>query len=140
MAVENKTQPTKKSVAQFLKSVENKTRVEDAKVVINMMKEITGLKPTMWGPSIIGFGTYHYEYESGRKGKVPLVGFSPRKASLSFYIKTDKTLLKKLGKHKLSKACLYITRLENIDVDILYQMIEKSYIEGKKKNGNNPVC
>ena len=133
---ENKTKPTKESVPQFLKGLENRKRAEDARVVLKMMKAITGLRPTMWGPSIIGFGTYNYTYESGRSGSVPLVGFSPRKANLTFYIKLDKSLLKKLGKYKTSKACLYITKLEDIEIDILHKLIEKAYAEGKMKQGS----
>jgi hypothetical protein len=132
---EMKTKRNKKSVQKFLKDLENRKRAQDAQVVVKIMKEVTGLKPAMWGEFIIGFGTYHYEYESGRTGEVPLVGFSPRKANLTLYIGKDETLLKKLGKHKTSKACLYINRLEDVDLAVLQKLIKKSFEKGKKKPG-----
>jgi hypothetical protein len=136
---EMKTKRNKKSVQKFLKGLENRKRAEDAMVVVEIMKEVTGLKPEMWGEFIIGFGTYGYTYESGRSGEVPIVGFSPRKASLTFYIRRDEALLKKLGKHKTSKACLYITRLEDVDLKVLRQLIKKSY-EHSLKNADSAVC
>jgi hypothetical protein len=140
---ELKTKQNKKSVPQFLKSVENKKRVEDAKVIIEMMKDITGDKPKMWGDSVIGFGTYHYKYESGREGDWFVTGVSPRKANLTVYIMSgfgdNDPLLKKLGKYKTSKSCLYITKLENVDLKILRKLIEKS-VEHMNTRTDGGVC
>lgn len=127
---ENKTRPTKVSVDDFLATVEERRRKE-AQTIIDMMRRVSGLEPVMWGPSIIGFGSQHYKSESGREGDIPQLGFSPRKVSLTlyFYEGFDRysALLQKLGKHKLTTACLYINKLEDIDVDILRQMLEQSY-------------
>lgn len=127
---ENKTKATKASVAAFVKAVPNATRRADCETVIDMMRAATKLEPKMWGPSIIGFGSYHYKYESGREGDMPIIGLSPRKESLVLYI-TDKfedfkAELKKLGPHKTGKSCLYIKRLDDIDVPTLKAMIAKS--------------
>lgn len=133
-----KTKPTSKSVTAFINSVENETRRRDAKTILAMMKRITGEKPTMWGPSIVGFGKYHYVYESGREGDMLITGFSPRKASMSLYVLgsvRDDPLFEKLGKHKRSVACLYVNKLEDIDLAILEKIIAKSYKATKKKWG-----
>ena len=128
-----KTQPNEASVVQFIESVEQAKRQADAKVILQMMSDITGEKPIMWGTSIIGFGTYHYRYASGREGDWMRIGFSPRKANLSLYLMNGfseyQSLLKKLGKYKTGKSCLYINKLEDIDVDILKQMIHHSFFE-----------
>lgn len=128
---ENKTKPTKESVSAFINGVENETRKRDAKTVLAMMKKITGEKPKMWGPSIIGFGEYHYKYESGREGDMLNVGFSPRKANLVLYvmgsIAEDDPLRSKLGKYKTGKACLYVNKLDDIDLAVLEKIIAKSY-------------
>ena len=104
MAAENKTKPTKASVSAFIAAVENPTRRSDCKKVIAMMKRATGVAPKMWGPSIVGFGSYHYRYESGREGDSPIVAFSPRKQDLTLYVLGDfaeqDALLARLGKHK----------------------------------------
>ena len=133
-----KTKPTSKSVTAFINAVENETRKRDAKTLLAMMKRITGEKPTMWGPSIIGFGKYHYVYESGREGDMPIIGFSPRKASMSLYVLGsvgDDRLFEKLGKHKRSVACLYVNKLEDIDLAILEKIIVKSFKATTKKCG-----
>lgn len=113
---ENKTQPTSASVDDFIARIQNGRRKADAQVALKIYKEITGLPPVMWGPSIIGFGTHHYAYESGREGTIPAAGFSPRKANMTFYVgeKFDgaKSLYTRLGKHKKSVACLYINKLD----------------------------
>ncbi|TFF96969.1 DUF1801 domain-containing protein [Candidatus Thorarchaeota archaeon] len=127
---ENKTVPTDKSVEEFLKSVENDKRREDGLKILEMMKDITGEEPVMWGNSIVGFGDYHYKYASGREGDWFKVGFSPRKRNLTLYLMCDvKELgdsLEKLGKHKIGKGCLYINKLEDVDIGVLREIVEKS--------------
>ena len=127
---ESKTRPMDASVEDFLKDVEHPQRREDGFELLEMMKEITNEEPIMWGPSIIGFGSYHYKYESGREGDMPLTGFSPRKKSLTVYIMSGfeeyKDLLDKLGKHKIGKSCLYINKLADVDKNVLKKIIKKS--------------
>jgi hypothetical protein len=127
---ENKTVPTDKSVEEFLKSVENDKRREDGLKILEMMKDITGEEPVMWGSSIVGFGDYHYKYASGREGDWFKVGFSPRKRNLTLYLMCDvkelRDSLEKLGKHKIGKGCLYINRLEDVDIGVLREIVEKS--------------
>ncbi len=129
------TVPTRASVTQFINAVENETRRKDAKTILAMMKKITGDKPLMWGPSIIGFGKYHYVYDSGREGDFLLVGFSPRKANMVLYVlgSLDPTdpLLGKLGKFKRGRACLYINKLDDVDPGVLEKIIKKSYDKTK---------
>ena len=134
---ENKTQPTNVSVSEFIAAVENKRRQSDAKKVLKIYKKVTGLPPVMWGPSIIGYGTYHYKYESGREGDMAAGGFSPRKANLAFYVGNKfegaHELYAKLGKYKRSVACLYINKLDDIDIEVLKEIIKRDF--------NNPsVC
>lgn len=133
---ENKMQPNDVSAEAFIEQVANARRREDAWVLLDLFKEITGHEPVMWGPSIIGFDSYHYVYASGREGDAPAAAFSPRSANLVVY-NTDEfegfdDLIANLGKHKLSKACLYINKLADVDVDVLRQIIEKSYRFTKK--------
>lgn len=127
---ESKTKPTKFSVAAFLDSVPDVDKRADALALIDMMQSATGEKPVMWGPSIIGFGSYHYRYESGREGDSPVVGFSPRKSALVLYIVTGfsgaESLLAKLGKHATGKSCIYIKRLADVDVRILRKLVDQS--------------
>jgi hypothetical protein len=127
---EPKTRPTEVNVEDFLKTVEHPQRREDGFELLKMMKEITNEEPTMWGASIVGFGSYHYKYESGREGDMPLTGFSPRKRSLTVYIMSGfeeyKDLLDKLGKHKIGKACFYINKLADVDTTVLKKIIKKS--------------
>jgi hypothetical protein len=126
----NVMRPRKTSVPKFLAAVENPVRRGDAAALVKMMQAATGETPRMWGPSIIGFGTCHYVYDSGREGDMPIIGFSPRKSSLVLYITTGfagaETLLARLGKHKTSKACLYVTKLADIDQGVLNELIVKS--------------
>ncbi len=133
---ENKTKPTQKSVTSFIQEVENDARRQDAKTLLALMKKITGEKAKMWGPSIIGFGKYHYKYESGREGDMLNVGFSPRKANMVLYVlgslKDDDPLLSKLGKFKRGRACLYVNKLSDVDTNILEKVIAKSYKTTKK--------
>lgn len=128
---ENKTKPTSASVDDFIAKIENPRRRTDALTALRIYKEITGLPPVMWGPSIIGFGTYHYVYDSGREGDAPAAGFSPRKASMTFYVGNNfdgaEELYAKLGKHKKSVACLYINKLDDVDLDVLYEIITRQY-------------
>jgi hypothetical protein len=127
---ELKTKPNDKSVADFLNRVENDTKREDSFTILELMKEVTGVEPIMWGDSIIGFGSYHYKYASGREADWFLTGFSPRVQNLTLYIMDGfedyDALLGKLGKHSTGKSCLYVKRLKNIDLDILRKMVEKS--------------
>ena len=134
---ELKTKPTKKSVEQFLKKVENPTKREDSFKILELMKEITQEKPLMWGQSIVGFGSYHYKYSSGREGDWPLVGFSPRKKNLTLYIMSGferyELLLDNLGKFKTGKSCLYINKLKDLDIKILRDLILESVKYMKKE-------
>ena len=128
---ENKTQKTGASVDEFIASVENRRRREDGLTLLHMMKEVTGLVPEMWGPSIVGFGEYHYKYDSGREGDMPLTGFSPRSRSLSLYIMAGfdeyDDLLNRLGKHRIGASCLYINKLADVDMGVLRDLIAQSY-------------
>ena len=128
---QNKTRPITTSVTSFLNSVEDEIQRRDSHTLISIMKEITGEEPVIWGSSIIGFGSYHYKYNSGREGDMLLTGFSPRKQNLSLYIMAGFTkyeeLLQKLGKHKTGKSCLYIKRLSEINTDVLIELIKASY-------------
>jgi Domain of unknown function (DU1801) len=128
---ENKTKPTSVSVAAFVDALANDIRKSDAKSLIKLMQSATGEKPRMWGPSIIGFGSYHYRYDSGREGDSLIVGFSPRKAELVLYGVTGALeaapLLTKLGKHSMGKGCLYIKKLEDVDTTVLKEMIVKAF-------------
>ena len=127
---ELKTKPNEQSVEDFLKKVENPSKRNDSFEILKIMKEVTQQKPVMWGNSIVGFGSYHYKYASGREGDWPLTGFSPRKQNLTIYImpgfeKYD-DLLKNLGKFKTGKSCLYIKKLQDIDIDKLRELIIES--------------
>jgi len=132
---ENKTKPTQVSVAAYINALPDEARRTDAKTLVRLMQVATGEKPRMWGPSIIGFGSYHYVHDSGREGDMPLVGFSPRKAATVVYgaIGFDGAiaLLAKLGKHTTGKGCLYIKKLADVDEKVLAQLIAKSV--GKKR-------
>ena len=127
---ELKTKPNKLSVKKFLDQIEDDQKRKDSYVILEMMKDISKEEPKMWGTSIIGFGDYHYKYASGREGDWFKTGFSPRKQNLTLYImsafKEDDDLLKKLGKYKTGKSCLYIKQLEDVDVKVLKKMIKKS--------------
>lgn len=133
---ELKTKPTGASVAAFLRSVDDDQRRRDAREVVTMMKEITGKRPKLWGTSIVGFGTYHYKYKSGREGDWPVTGFSPRKQNLAIYIMPGfsryAALMKKLGKYKTGKSCLYLKRLDDVDGKVLRQLITRSVADMKK--------
>ena len=128
---ETKTKPTRVSVEDFLSTVADERKVADSRVLIKMMSKITGEKPYMWGPSIIAFGTYHYKYDSGHEGDACIAGFSPRKGAMTIYLMSDfetqlPELVSKLGKYKASKACLYVKKLDDIDLDVLEQLVRLS--------------
>ena len=124
---ENKTKPTESSVHDFLEAIENEQKRADAFWLLQRMKTLSGCEPVLWGPSLIGFGTYHYKYDSGREGDFFRIGFSPRKTSFSLYIMAGFSrfdeLLEKLGNHKTGKSCLYIKRLSDINEDVLDELM-----------------
>ncbi|HLK22917.1 MAG TPA: DUF1801 domain-containing protein [Bryobacteraceae bacterium] len=127
---ENKTKPTKLSVTEFIDSLPDAEKRADAKALVKLMQSAAGEKPKMWGPSIVGFGSCHYVYESGREGDMPLIAFSPRKPALVLYNLTGfdgaGAALEKLGKHTTGKGCLYIKKLSDVDQKVLQTMIGKS--------------
>ena len=127
---EPKTKQNTGSVEKFLNTIADERRRDDCFRVLEIMKAVTKAEPAMWGKSIIGFGSYQYKYESGTKGEWFLIGFSPRKQDLTLYIMAGleryPALLKKLGKHKTGKSCLYIKKLEDVDVPTLKQLIKQS--------------
>ena len=139
---ENKTVKTGASVEDFIAGVENKRRREDGIALLEMMREITGLEPEMWGPSIVGFGDLHYKYESGREGDMFLTGFSPRKRSLSLYVTSEfdmyEALLARLGKHRRGASCLYINKLADVDADVLRELVRRAY--ERARDGGGGVC
>lgn len=126
----NKTTETQNSVIDFINTVEDLTKRNDSFELVKLMQEQTGFEPKMWGPGIIGFGSYHYKYASGHEGDAPLVGFSPRKDAISLYLyssfENKEELLSKFGKHKAGKGCIYIKKIVDIDVEILKKMISYS--------------
>ncbi|WP_163100024.1 DUF1801 domain-containing protein [Peribacillus alkalitolerans] len=127
---ELKTKENDHSVIEFIENVDSLKKKEDAYKLLDIFTETTGFKAKMWGPSIIGFGSYHYKYESGHEGDAPLVGFSPRKAKISLYFAPGDTkrdeLLGKFGKHTTGKACVYINKIADIDEDVLKELITQS--------------
>jgi hypothetical protein len=128
---ENKTKPTDVSVEEFLAAVEHPRRRADGFELLDMMRHITSQEAVMWGPTIVGFGSYHYKYGSGREGDSAAVGFSPRKANLVLYGLTycpeSTELLSRLGKHKTGAGCLYVNNLEDVDRDVLAELIRAGY-------------
>lgn len=126
-AATNKTIPTDENVQAFLNQTEDDQNRQDCQTILDMMSRITGQPPKMWGTSIIGFGSYHYKYESGREGDAAVAGFSPRKQNITIYIVPgyDKIehLLTKLGKYKIGKSCLYLKRLADVDEQVLSDII-----------------
>jgi len=130
MAYEQKTKETDNSVVEFIENVDSLKKREDAFKLVDIFTETTGFEARMWGPSIIGFGSYHYKYESGHEGDAPLVGFSPRKAKISLYFAPGVTnrekLLKDFGKHTTGKGCVYINKVADIDIEVLKTLITQS--------------
>lgn len=137
---ELKTKPTEESVEKYLKGITDPVKRQDSLTVLKLMTEITGQKPKMWGPSIVGFGSYHYEYASGQKGDWPIIGFSPRKQNLTLYVldgsAEESELLQELGKHSTGKSCLYIKRLDDVDLPTLKKVIKQSYKRKTKKSNS----
>lgn len=137
MAYEARTKVTEVSVADFIAAVENPQRRADAEVACALLEEVSGEPPKMWGPSIIGFGRYHYRYDSGHEGEAPRIGFSPRKAQTVLYVlggfEGQDDLVARLGKVKTSVACLYVNRLDQIDMDVLREMAVRSLAENRKR-------
>jgi len=135
---ENKTKPTRVSVATFLASIADPTRRADAKLLIKWMQKASGEKAQMWGPSIIGFGSYHYKYDSGREGDMPIVAFSPRKVATVLYnvssFTGSKGLLSKLGSHQTGKGCLYIKKLSDVDNQALQTLLVKAVAAARTKH------
>jgi len=130
---ENKTKPTDADVEAFLNAVDNERKRADSFAILKMMKEVTGEEPVMWGPSIVGFGSVHYKYASGREGDYLLTGFSPRKQNLTLYIMAGMAgfehfddLRARLGKHKVGVSCLYINKLADVDMDVLRELVRRS--------------
>ncbi len=125
---ENKTKASGLSPSAFLETVEPAQRRRDGEALLGFFEDVTGFSPLMWGPSIIGYGRYHYVYDSGREGDFLATGFSPRKASLSIYIMPGyqdySDILSRLGKHKLGKSCLYVNKLDDIDMDVLAELVQ----------------
>jgi len=130
LMAELKTKPSDLSVEGFLNSIDDEARRRDALSLLDIMQQVTGTKPKMWGNSIVGFGKRHYRYASGREGDWFLVGFSPRKANLTLYLSyadiQNEALRQKLGKHKTGKGCLYIKQLADVDLSILRELIGQS--------------
>jgi hypothetical protein len=127
---ELKTRQNDRSVTEFLNGIADKKKREDCLTILKLLKQATRAEPRMWGSSIVGFGSYHYKYESGREGDWFVTGFSPRKQNLTLYIMSGfdhyPELMKKLGKYKTGKSCLYINRIEEIDLSVLKELIERS--------------
>jgi len=121
---------TDASVIEFIENVESEKKKADAYQLLDIFKEVTGYDPKMWGPSIIGFGSYHYTYASGREGDAPLVAFSPRKAKISLYLTYEseerEKLLENFGKHTKSKACIYVNKLADIEIHVLKALIKQT--------------
>lgn len=135
---ELKTKPTDASVEEFLNRVEPPTKRQDAFTILDLMKEVTGEEAQMWGASIVGFGRYHYKYASGREADWMLTGFSPRKQNLTLYIMAGfaqyDDLLARLGKHTTGSSCLYIKKLQDIDLDVLRELVKASVAHMKATN------
>ncbi|MBO9564141.1 MAG: DUF1801 domain-containing protein [Niastella sp.] len=133
----NKTTHTTQSVKGFIDKVENEAKRDGSRQLVELFKELTGFDPVMYGPTIIGFGNYHYKYESGREGDAPLAAFSPRKDAFVIYLATEfnkkEELLAELGKHKTGAGCLYIKKLEDIKIPILKKLIINSVAHVKKQ-------
>ncbi|HAQ36507.1 MAG: hypothetical protein CMF74_09055 [Maricaulis sp.] len=134
---ENKTQANAQDVDDFIASVEPEKRRDEARILLDLFRKVTGWEPVMWRPAIVGFGQYHYKYETGREGDFFATGFSPRKAKLSIYVMPGYTdyseILSRLGKHGMGKSCLYINKLADIDLDVLGELIAAGVRDLSKK-------
>ena len=138
---ELKTQPTDASVSDFIAAIPDETRRQDCRTVAEIMKNATHSDPKMWGPSIVGFGHYRYKYQSGREGDWFLAGFSPRKSALTLYIMAGfdryDSIMARLGKYKTGKSCLYISKLSDVDLDVLRELVDESVKHMSPKNGTD---
>ncbi len=134
----NKTTETKNSVEEYLNNILDEARRKDCSEIIELIKQQTGLEPKMWGSAIVGFGSYHYKYQSGHEGDAPLVGFASRANAIVLYLASDfeqrTELLQKFGKHKTGKACIYIQKLEDIDTNILKKMVNNAFEHAKRQH------
>lgn len=128
--VKNKTEFTSEDVSAFIEKVESEQKRQDSYELIKLMEHVSQEKATMFGPSIIGFGKYHYKYASGHEGEAPLLGFSPRKAAISLYVnfgdEQQEDLISKLGKYTMGKACIYVKKLSDINIDVLTSLMEQT--------------
>jgi hypothetical protein len=135
---DNKTTANDQNVEQFLNAIEDEKKRKDSFTILELMKQVTGMEPKMWGGSIVGFGSYHYKYDSGREGDTMMLGFSPRKQNLTLYnmggFEPLGDLLQKLGKYTTGKGCLYIKRLDDVDMPTLKGLIEESFKYAKEKS------
>ena len=135
---ENKTKATTLSVGAYIDALSDPMRRSDAKELVQLMEQASGEKPTIWGPSIVGFGSYHYRYDSGREGDMPLIGFSPRKGAIVLYSllghSEAQALLDKLGKHTTGKGCLYIKMLSDVDRTVLETLIRSAVAHNRARN------
>ena len=138
---ENKTKPTKSSVTAFLNKIHDKQLRNDCFAILDMMQKVSKAEPVMWGSAIIGFGSYHYVYESGREGDTVIIGFSPRKQNISIYLmgglKNIEDELSKLGKYKTGKGCLYIKALSDVNTEVLKKAFAKAFKEGQRKSAHS---
>ena len=138
---ENKTKPTKSSVTAFLNKIHDKQLRNDCFAILDMMQKVSKAEPVMWGSAIIGFGSYHYVYESGREGDTVIIGFSPRKQNISIYLmgglKNIENELSKLGKYKTGKGCLYIKSLSDVNTEVLKKAFAKAFKEGQRKSAHS---
>ena len=136
---ENKTKATSASVESYFAAIEDEARRKDCEALARLMTKVTKERPKMWGTSIVGFGSYHYKYESGREGDSCLTGFSSRKGDISVYLVADfprrAGLLSKLGKYKMAKACLHVHRLSDVDLKVLEQLVVGSVAQRKRNHG-----
>jgi hypothetical protein len=131
----NKTNETTGSVTDFINTVADESKRNDSFAIAELMQQQTGLEPKMWGPAIVGFGSYHYKYDSGHEGSAPLITFSPRANSISLYMgsfESKEDLLRIFGKHKMAKSCIYVNKLADIDIEVFKQMIADAYEHAKK--------
>jgi hypothetical protein len=135
----NKTKPTGADVDEYIASRASEQQYDDCRRLMTMLNRVTGERPRMWGPSIVGYGSYRYTYESGRTGEAPVAGFAIRGRELVLYVVAEgepqRSLLSKLGKHRVGKACLYFKRLSDLDHPVLEQLVTNSVAEVRRRHG-----
>jgi hypothetical protein len=140
---ENKTKATDASVASYLAAIEDEARRRDCEALAKLMRKVTGQRAAMWGAGIVGFGSYHYRYDSGREGDMCVTGFSSRKADISVYLvaegKGQQENLARLGRHKMAKSCLHIRRLSDVDLAVLERLIAESVAEVRRRYPDRPA-